>query len=217
MGEKASFSDGRQVTIQGNADLSNTTEVSNKAEQMHNENLQALMDALQIDDADQLNFPYLVRGAELYCSCGTHRRRLNLPECHGIYISGNPLMHEEDCGVGDDKNISTFGICQSEENPANKSWLAKTGDKIVSFFTGEEKEEGPEKIMLQTEDGQNVKGYACTPCIVSTWKDAHKIEKIARNGEDITDSSPAALTKRSFLVCAYGGLIEPLTSGQDEE
>ncbi|RHA82394.1 DUF4280 domain-containing protein, partial [Roseburia inulinivorans] len=25
------------------------------------------------------------------------------------------------------------------------------------------------------------------------------------------------LTQRSFLVCAYGGLIEPISSGQEEE
>ncbi len=27
----------------------------------------------------------------------------------------------------------------------------------------------------------------------------------------------SALTQRSFLVCAYGGLIEPISSGQEEE
>ena len=26
----------------------------------------------------------------------------------------------------------------------------------------------------------------------------------------------SALTQRSFLVCAYGGLIEPISSGQEE-
>jgi len=27
----------------------------------------------------------------------------------------------------------------------------------------------------------------------------------------------SALTQRAFLVCAYGGLIEPISSGQEEE
>ena len=54
--------------------------------------------------------------------------------------------------LGDDKNIPSFGICQSEENPVNKSWLAKAGDKIKGFFTGEQEEDDDaEKIILQTE------------------------------------------------------------------
>lgn len=84
---------------------------------------------LELEKGEEIQFPYLVRGAELYCSCGTHKRKLNLPTCHGVYTNGKPMMHEEDCEVGDDKNIPSFGICQSEENPLNKSWLAKTAEK----------------------------------------------------------------------------------------
>ena len=129
------------------------------------------------------------------------------------------MMHEEDCDVGDDKNIPSFGICQSEENPVNKSWFAKAGDKIKGFFTGENEDDDAEKIILQTEDGQNVKGYPCTPCIVGTWKDVYDAEKILRNNADGTSEGDklSALTQRAFLVCAYGGLIEPISSGQEEE
>ena len=75
-----------------------------------------------------------------------------------------------------------------------------------------------EKIILKTEDGQNVKGYPCTPCIVGTWKDVYESEKILRNNADATSEGDklSALTQRSFLVCAYGGLIEPISSGQEE-
>ena len=71
---------------------------------------------------------------------------------------------------------------------------------------------------MQTEDGQNVKGYPCTPCIVGTWKDVYDSEKILRNNADATSEGDklSALTQRSFLVCAYGGLIEPISSGQEE-
>ena len=88
-----------------------------------------------------------------------------------------------------------------------KSWLVKAGD------------DDAEKIILQTEDGQNVKGYPCTPCIVGTWKDVYDSEKILRNNADATSEGDklSALTQRSFLVCAYGGLIEPISSGQEEE
>ena len=101
---------------------------------------------LELEKGEEIQFPYLVRGAELYCSCGTHKRKLNLPTCHGVYTNGKPMMHEEDCEVGDDKNIPSFGICQSEENPVNKSWFAKAGDKIKDFFTGEEDTDDAEKI-----------------------------------------------------------------------
>ena len=72
---------------------------------------------------------------------------------------------------------------------------------------------------MQTEDGQNVKGYPCTPCIVGTWKDVYDSEKILRNNADATSEGDklSALTQRSFPVCAYGGLIEPISSGQEEE
>lgn len=101
-----------------------------------------------------------------------------------------------------------------------KSWLAKAGDKIKGFFTGEQEEDDDaEKIIFQTEDGQNVKGYPCTPCIVGTWKDVYDSEKILRNNADGTSEGDklSALTQRAFLVCAYGGLIEPISSGQEEE
>ena len=66
---------------------------------------------------------------------------------------------------------------------------------------------------------ESVKGYPCTPCIVGTWKDVYDSEKILRNNADATSEGDklSALTQRSFLVCAYGGLIEPISSGQEEE
>ena len=92
-----------------------------------------------------------------------------------------------------------------------KSWLVFIGEQ--------EEDDDAEKIILQTEDGQNVKGYPCTPCIVGTWKDVYDSEKILRNNADATSERDklSALTQRSFLVCAYGGLIEPISSGQEEE
>lgn len=221
MPKKDYFADGSLVTQAGNTDKTpeELKEISEEAQEQHEMELQALFEQLELEEGEEVQFPYLVRGAELCCNCGTHKRRLNLPVCHGVYTNGQPMMHEEDCEAGDDKNIPSFGICQSEENPVNKSWLAKAGDKIKGFFTGEEEEDEAEKIILQTEDGQNVKGYPCTPCIVGTWKDVYQAEKISRNGtKGISEGDRLpALTQRSFLVCAYGGLIEPASSGQEEE
>lgn len=219
MSKEDNFSNGSLITRAGSTEKSSAEleEVSENVQEQHEMELQALFEQLELEEGETVQFPYLVRGAELYCNCGTHKRRLNLPMCHGVYTNGKPMMHEEDCEVGDDKNITSFGICQSEENPVNKSWFAKTGDKIKEFFTGEKEEDEEEKIILQTEDGQNVKGYPCTPCIVGKWKDVYEAEKIIRNGAEGTCEGDklCALTQRSFLVCAYGGLIEPISSGQE--
>ena len=64
-------------------------------------------------------YEYLVRGATLICSNGTHKRKLNLPKCHGVYIGEHPVMHELECVseavCGRDKcNIAFFGICIPE-------------------------------------------------------------------------------------------------------
>ena len=148
MSKGDNFANGALVTRAGNAKKSSEelNGISESAQEQHEMELQALFDQLELEEGEEVQFPYLVRGAELYCNCGTHKRRLNLPICHGVYTNGQPMMHEEDCEVGDDKNIPSFGICQSEENPVNKSWFAKAGDKIKDFFTGEEDTDDAEKI-----------------------------------------------------------------------
>lgn len=184
------------------------------------ENLKEVFDQIEIEEGAAEQIPYLVRGAKLHCTCGTHKRKLNLPLCHGVYVAEKPMLHEEDCEAGDDKNIPAFGICQSEENPANKNFAKKAMDAVLNFLQGKkEEEEGPKKIMLKTEDGRNVKGYACTPQIAGKWKDVYQTEKIARNGTDGSSAGDnlATLTVGSFLVCSYGGIIEPESSGQEEE
>ena len=155
-------------------------------------------------NTDSSGFPYLVRGAVLRCTCGSHKRKLNLPICHGVYATVHPMVHELDCEVGDDKNIPTFGVCDSPKNPQDK-------------FMGE-------TVLLVSEEdpSKNVKGCPCTPVIVGgRWLNPHPTTKIAENNAAARWMNPvkriyhSALTTDSFLVCAYGGLIEPLTSGQE--
>lgn len=200
------FKEGRQVTFAGKAEdaWQDTGKTVQEQENLHDERMKQLLKDMGLEEGETMEFPYLVRGAQLCCTCGTHKRKLNLPLCHGVYIENNPAVHEEDCKVGDDGNIAAFGICESEGHPVHAP-----GRK------GEYK-----KIMLVSEeDGSNIKGYACTPCIVGTWKDVHETKKIIRNHTDGTAEGDklSALTLESFLVCAYGGLIQPMTSGQDEK
>lgn len=48
-------------------------------------------------------------------------------------------------------------------------------------------------------------------------KDVYDSEKFRNNADATSEGDKlSALTQRSFLVCAYGGLIEPISSGQEE-
>lgn len=86
---------------------------------------------------------YVVRGAKMWCNCGSHHRRINLPASHGSYVNGNPMMNEADNKAY--VNISHFGACKSATNPSNQ----------VVYFVG--------------EDGGTVSGKPCCPNILSTW------------------------------------------------
>lgn len=56
---------------------------------------------------------YVVRGAELTCSEGSLPSSLNLPQSHGVYIKGRPVMNVADCVV--EKNIGLFGFCKKTD------------------------------------------------------------------------------------------------------
>lgn len=132
---------------------------------------------------------YLVRGALLACQYGSHPRRLNLPQCHGIYIEEKPMIRGNDCVVDD--NISYFGICSCETPPDN-------AEKV--------------SLVPYSEDGNatgTVTGKKCCPYIVGEWRGISENVKVSGNEHGVTMDS--------FLVCRCGGLIQPLTSGQEYE
>ncbi|NRT72216.1 DUF4280 domain-containing protein [Clostridium beijerinckii] len=52
---------------------------------------------------------YIVRGAKMKCTKGTHKRKINLPLGHGAYVNGYPMMNKKDNEA--EKNIKYFGIC----------------------------------------------------------------------------------------------------------
>lgn len=122
------------------------------------------------------NPKYLVRGAILKCDKGSHMRRVDLRLCHGVYFKKGPVLHIEDCEVGEEKNIKCFGKCS----------------KTI---------------------------YTCEPDILENWLMPHNYTYIVRNDIEITpyklEDLLKALTENSFLVCAKGGLIEPISSGQE--
>ena len=52
---------------------------------------------------------YVVRGAFMHCSLGTHDRKINLPVSHGSYVKGEAILNKKDTATG--ANIPFFGIC----------------------------------------------------------------------------------------------------------
>ena len=97
------------------------------------------------------NHVYITRGALLACDMGSHKRRLNLPQSHGVYINNNPLINDSDCTLD---NISYFGVCASQTPPKNAVSVCLV------------KQEGESK-------GQTVTGSKCCPNIVGKWNNVH--------------------------------------------
>ena len=164
---------------------------------------------------------YVVRGANLRCTEGSHIRKLNLPKDHAIYITQEPLVHKLDCLVGDDENITTFGVCNSRgiyDLPTRPPTVILKKCKYNNY-TGDE--------MESEEELGNVRGPACTPMIAGTWLNTFNNTRIVDNGDkdpddkgkDNDDPSKGypAVTTESFLVCICGGFIEPVSSGQHLE
>lgn len=161
---------------------------------------------------------YLVRGAILICKNGSHKRKINLPKCHGIYEGVHPLLHELECVAepicGNEKcNITHFGVCCPVEGSPPPT-------EIITY----------KKTKKNSKDETNgvVTGYKCEPVIVGTWQNPYIFTRIVDNGDKNPSdrqlatcaaavkgpSGQSTLTMNSFLVCKYGGIIVPVDSGQ---
>lgn len=149
------------------------------------------------DESNPINI--LVREALLRCSCGTHPRRLNLPVSYGMYAKDeqHPKVHQENCVVGDENNISYYGVCKSNCKPQGTEFIT-----LEPYVTPDGKKTSKEKV----------EGNKCVPMIVGSWMDPKEDDMIY--DMDRQCEYPC-LTSNSFLVCKYGGVIEVLSSGQE--
>ena len=156
------------------------------------------------DHPDEL-YPYIVRGARLCCRLGSHIRKLNLPTSHGIYTGKgrHPLIHAGDAVPG--KNIMYFGHCSGT---INASGAAEEVDlEMVTY----------DENYKAKPTGSVKRGYKCKPKIIGgCWTMTHRDTQIVNNGQPtLLQATSDSVTGASFLVCAFGGLIEPLTSRQE--
>lgn len=195
-------SDGVDVTAEEIAQTIDEQSSTNPPEPSEkDEEIMAKMAAYQAEHY-QPSEAYVVRGALLHCQYGSHCRRMNLPRCHGVYTTKKPIVFKRDCKGGTegaDINITTFGVCSCPGNPTGGSvCLEKEAPRNPDgSFTGE-------------AASGTVTGTPCIPDIIDVWDGTHAETHIGKENEE-------ALTTRSFLVCSYGGLIEIIRSGQEDD
>lgn len=162
------------------------------------------------------NSEYLVRGATLICSNGSHKRKINLPKCHGVYVGVHPLLHELECltepSCGRENcNITSFGVCTSTSGTPQPT-------EIKTYI----------KTKQNSKDGKtgSVTGCKCMPAIIGVWRNTYPYTRIIDNGDKNSQdrelsslmvgmpTGQSMITMESFLVCKYGGIIVPIDSGQ---
>lgn len=145
---------------------------------------------------EELQYPYVVRGAKIYCTCGSHIRRLDMPASHGAYIRDKAMMNEKDCKVGIDQNIPPFGACFSENKDGIDIKISDATDLIP--YTDENGNPMEPKLPIE--------GKLCEPKLAKQWQDAKE--------DTLVDGKPA-LKVDCCITCSYGGTIAFMDSGQE--
>ncbi len=145
---------------------------------------------------EELQYPYAVRGAKIYCTCGSHIRRLDMPASHGAYIRDKAMMNETDCKVGIDQNIPPFGACFSE----NKDGIDIKINDATDLMPYADENGNPVEPQLPIE------GKLCEPKLAEQWQGAQE--------DTLVDGKPA-LKVDCCITCSYGGTIAFMDSGQE--
>ena len=146
-------------------------------------------------ETEEMHYPYVVRGATMYCSCGTHTRKLDMPASHGSYIRDKAMMNRTDCKVGIDKNIPPFWACRSETKDGIDIKIEDTKDLLQVT----DEDGNPVEVPMPIE------GILCEPELAKEWADAQE--------ETLVDGEPA-LTIKCTITCKYGGVIGFMDAGQ---
>ena len=190
---------------QNQKDIQKEYEIIAKAKSATEQNAAIeLLERKAAENPDKLE--YVVRGAPLRCIYGSHLRYLDMLKTHGVYLNRDPLIHSNDNKPGE--NIHSFGICSSPSCTLTKSGSIMRGAEVDT-----------EGNYLRAPDEQVLSGFICEPKITEEWKNTKTEVQI---GENVvkrmihpTDCEHyAAVTDASYLICAHGGLIYPVKSGQ---
>ena len=147
------------------------------------------------------NPEYLVRGAPLRCSYGSHMRYLDMLKTHGVYLDDKPVMHKKDCVVGE--NIMSFGICNSPTSYTDRNGVifCRSGNRCGGQLSYKAGGQSDHRADMQTDQIRE-----------EGWENCKNETKIAQDATAKTASHKGctcyeAITTASYLVCEHGGLI----------
>jgi hypothetical protein len=137
------------------------------------------------------HFPYVVRGARIFCPFGTHIRKLDMTKSHGAFIRGKAMMNEADCVVGLSYNIAPFGGCHSPNNTQKQIDITVGVDDEL-MPTGMDEETGG---LIRPSPGTTIKARLCIPTLLGNrWLEAEE--------NTLVDGKPA-LTVKCSILCVY--------------
>ena len=187
--------------------INNLSELAKEESNLSEEDMKKMEEYIEENYEELIPEQYVVRGATLKCTCGSHERKLDMLKDHAVYVEGFPMVHELDKEL--EENIKYFGVCSSGSPLLNSESV-----KLVKISYDEE----------GNEIKQTVKGTKCQPYIIGNWRDTKENVRIVDNGDkdgfdkfrDPEDENKGyrSVTTKSFLICRHGGIIEPLDSGQ---
>lgn len=105
---------------------------------------------------------YVVRGAKLKCSFGSHSCKLNVLMSHGLCIKGNPVAAMSDCAPM--VNVMPFGFCKIPKG---------------------------QPLMVTDEQGKPFSGSPCIPAFLGPWLGA-KTDVMGNGQPILTDKATLA-------------------------
>ncbi len=120
---------------------------------------------------------YVVRGASMRCSCGSHKRKINLPASHGAFVKTKPMMNEDDYKS---VNVPSFGVCSSSANPSSA------------------------KVYLVAENGGQVEGKPCKPMLMQPWMNTMEKTRVENKPALTTSSCHMCMYKGSITFESSG-------------
>jgi hypothetical protein len=150
----------------------------------------------------------LVRGALLCCSYGSHLRMLNLCTDHGVYVCENPHIRASDAVAGGEGvsryNIGWFGHCSSPTSPPTKSIRLRPYSPVDGSGTYRQA-----PVDATKDDCQ------CEPWFQSvSWRNTDERAAVTPYATHATNAHYDVATTQSYILCKHGGIVYPLTSGQ---
>jgi hypothetical protein len=180
----------------------------------HDEREKAVQEAQ--DSLAARNKMNLVRGAMLWCDCGSHPRRLNLRTDHGVLIRDKPQIHEEDAVPDTDDptnpNICWFGHCSSKADiyePLTETIRLRAYAPTDEFGN----------YLTPPSENTSV-GIKCKPRFLNRgWKNCDESVSLSQDNHNTVGGFKKyynVATTQSYIMCVHGGIIYAVSSGQDE-